>query len=72
MATRKQLEREAAKHEATLDIDLQYGRYEVWAKDGEKWQANGCTMFVVDYGYKGDSSAAYDELIEAMQWGGSE
>jgi hypothetical protein len=69
MATRKQAEREAAKHGATLDIDLQFGRYEAIAKDGERWQSNGCECFVVDYGYRGDSSEAYDELIDGMEWG---
>ena len=72
MATRKAVLQEAAKHSATVSIDLQFGRYEVIAKDDQKWQANGCNSFVVDYGYRGDSSNAYDELIEAMQWGGSD
>ena len=69
MATRKAVEREAAKHQATIDIDLQFGRYEVIAKDGSKWQSNGCESFVVDYGYRGDSKEAYDELIDGMDWG---
>jgi hypothetical protein len=70
MATRKQLENEAKKYGATLEIDLKYGRYEIWLEDGKKWMSNGCQMYVVDYGYKGDAASAYDELIEAMQWGG--
>ena len=69
MATRKQLEREAAKHDASIEIDLQFGRYEAIAKDGKQWQSNGCESFVVDYGYRGDSSDAYDELIDGMDWG---
>ena len=72
MATRKQLVSEAEKHGASVEIDTQFGRYEVIAPDGKEWQANGCNSYVVDYGYKGDSGSAYDELIEAMQWGGAE
>ena len=72
MATRKQLMSEAEKHGATVELDTTYGRYEVIAPEGKEWQANGCNAFVVDYGYKGDSGSAYDELIEAMQWGDCE
>ena len=69
MATRKQAISEAAKHGATLDIDLQYGRYEARAAAGRRWQSNNCAVFIVDYGYRGDTAAAYAELIDGMNWG---
>lgn len=69
MATRKQVMLEAAKHNATVAIDLEFGRYEAIADKGKKWRSNGCGCFVVDYGYRGDSAEAYDELIDGMDWG---
>lgn len=70
MATRNQLNNVAHHYNATLDIDHVYGRYEAWAPEGRVWGGNGCRMIVVDYGYEGESSAAYDHLISEMQWSG--
>lgn len=70
MATRAALNKVAALYDATLDIDQKHGRYEAWAPEGKVWVSNGCQMIVVDYGYAGDSSSAYNDLIDEMEWAG--
>jgi len=70
MATRAQLNAVAQQYNATLEIEHQYGRYEAWAPEGRVWVGNNCQMIVVDYGYAGESAAAYDHLISEMEWNG--
>lgn len=71
MATLKQLRTEAAKHNAELVIDRDFGCAEAWLSDGMEWNSSSARCVVVYYGYTGEGVMAsiYDDLIEHMKGG---
>ena len=71
MATLAQLKKEAAKHNAELIIDREFGEAEAWLPESRQWHATSASCIVISFGYTGAGvmPKVYAYLIEDMQEG---
>ncbi|MCK5020142.1 MAG: hypothetical protein KAS32_24100 [Candidatus Peribacteraceae bacterium] len=72
MATRQQITKAIRKMSvggATIKCDVAFSECTLYSPKGYGWKANACTVFTVNYGYRGEMEFVYNEILETINHG---